>query len=295
MGKTTGISWTDASWNPWQGCQKVSKGCHFCYMYRDKKQYGQDPTKIIRSKDATFYAPLKWEKQAQQSGQQMKVFTCSWSDFFIEEADCWRDEAFAIMALTPHLTYQVLTKRPERIAQWLVDADSHEMISAKIDGQILHWPLQNIWIGVSIENQATADERIPVLLNTPAAVRFISYEPALEAVDFRLEECWLEEDCYTAGERIAWIICGGESGPSARPCQLSWLKSCVDQCQSAGVTCFVKQLGSNAYGIHQVLDLNTHSNIICSGCIICRYKTKHSHGADPSHWPQILQVQQFPE
>lgn len=108
MGKNSGIEWTDHTWNPWQGCLKVSPGCKQCYMYRDKKRYGQDPMVVVRSKPGTFRKPLQWKQPA-------KVFTCSWSDFFIEQADNWIDDAWNIIRQTPHLTYQILTKRPENI------------------------------------------------------------------------------------------------------------------------------------------------------------------------------------
>src|ERR1700761_9152752 len=111
MGETTGIQWTNKSWNPWQGCRKVSAGCKFCYMFREKEKYGQNGSRIVRSK-TTFTAPLKWKDPS-------LVFTCSWSDFFIEEADEWRQEAWDIIKATPHLTYQILTKRPERIGMCL--------------------------------------------------------------------------------------------------------------------------------------------------------------------------------
>lgn len=109
MGQTTAIAWTDATQNFWQGCKKVSTGCKFCYMYRDKERYKADPTLVVRSADATFYAPLR--KRSFQEPQ--RVFTCSWSDFFIEEADAWRPDAWYVMKRSPHLiTYQILTKRP---------------------------------------------------------------------------------------------------------------------------------------------------------------------------------------
>ena len=108
MAENSKIQWTDHTWNPWQGCRKVSPGCLNCYMYRDKKRYGQDPATVVRSKPPTFNKPLKWHDPA-------KVFVCSWSDFFIEDADEWRDDAWEIMRRTPHLTYQILTKRPRNI------------------------------------------------------------------------------------------------------------------------------------------------------------------------------------
>ena len=121
MARNSGIDWTDHTWNPWQGCRKVSPGCANCYMYRDKRHFGQDPTTVVRSKPATFNAPLKWKDQA-------RVFVCSWSDFFIEDADPWRGEVWQIMRQTPHLTYMLLTKRLENISARLPD----------------DWPLKNI-------------------------------------------------------------------------------------------------------------------------------------------------------
>ena len=160
MGKNSSIEWTDHTWNPWQGCHPISAGCANCYMFRDKRRYGQDPSVVVRSKRATFCKPAHWNEPA-------KVFTCSWSDFFIEEADPWRDEAWDIIQTTPWLTYLILTKRIERAAQNLPTA----------------WPFPNVWLGVSVENQQTADERIPILLQASAAVRFVSVEPMLGPVD----------------------------------------------------------------------------------------------------------------
>ncbi len=106
MSENTKISWADHTVNFWQGCKKVSSGCKNCYMFRDKKRYGQDASVVVRSKPPTFNKPLLWKDPA-------RVFVCSWSDFFIEEADLWREEAYDIMRKTPHLTYLILTKRPE--------------------------------------------------------------------------------------------------------------------------------------------------------------------------------------
>lgn len=153
MGEKTGIEWTDATWNPWHGCRKVSPGCKFCYMYREKARYGQDPTKVVRSK-TTFNAPLKWK-------DARKVFTCSWSDWFIEEADAWREEAYEIIRRTPH-QYQVLTKRIERGASYLPPEI-----------------LPNMWLGVSVESRRYL-ERVDMLRDMPAAIRFLSIEPLLE-------------------------------------------------------------------------------------------------------------------
>jgi protein gp37 len=267
MAHTSKIEWTEATWNPWHGCHKVSAGCKNCYMFRDKAKYGQDPNVVVRSK-TRFYDPLKWS-------EPRTIFTCSWSDFFIEEADPWRDEAFAIMALTPQHTYQVLTKRPERMLEYsnnfntearimdatarllMNDTDKFAGLKACILQQVEEWfPLPNVWLGVSVEDQKTADERIPILLDTPAALRWLSLEPLLGPVDLkRLRETSFSAgtNCLTGSRhigyqsvstaRIDWAVVGGESGPAARPMHPDWARDLRDQCTAAGVPFFFKQWG----------------------------------------------------
>lgn len=241
MAKNSGIDWTDHTWNPWQGCRKVSPGCAHCYMYREKTRFGQDPGAVVRSKPATFNAPLRWKDPA-------KVFVCSWSDFFIEEADAWRDEAWDIMRRTPHLTYMLLTKRPENIQARLPP----------------DWPLANVWLGVTAENQEQAEKRIPILLKTPAVLRFVSVEPMVGPValddlvitDDRAGE-WhfsvlpplevsVEDDEDFNGALVDWVICGGESGPEAREMQPEWAMELKRQCAEAGVPFFMKQMSGKA-------------------------------------------------
>lgn len=218
MGKNSNITWTDHTWNPWQGCHKVSEGCKNCYMFRDKKRYGQNASIVIRSKDATFNKPLHWKDPA-------KVFVCSWSDFFIEEADQWRRDAYDIIQQTPHLTYLLLTKRPENIcSRW----GSVQALS------------KNIWLGVTAENQEQANKRTLLLLKTPATKRFLSIEPMLGPIDLR--------EAHLAKERLSrvdWVIVGAESGPNKRPCKIEWIRSVVEQCKKVGVPVFVKQLNIN--------------------------------------------------
>ena len=127
MGHNSKIEWTQATWNPWHGCIKVSAGCKFCYMYRDKERFQQNPMNVTRSK-SRFNDPLKWE-------DPKLVFTCSWSDFFIPQADQWRSAAWDVIRKTPQHTYQILTKRPERI---------REHLPGWFDA------LENVWIGVRI-------------------------------------------------------------------------------------------------------------------------------------------------
>lgn len=212
MGFTTGVHWTDHTVNFWQGCLKVSPGCKACYMYRDKERYGQDPKTVVRSAPATFNAPLKWTEPA-------RVFTCSWSDFFIESADNWRDDAWDIIRRTPHLTYQILTKRPENIKDRLPDDWGNG------------WP--NVWLGVSVETKKYL-WRLVALENISSMVRFVSYEPALEYVDF-----------YPYSPIIDWIISGGESGYNPRLADLDWFRKTRDDCQTYGMKYFHKQHGGS--------------------------------------------------
>lgn len=229
MAKNTEISWTDHTWNPFQGCRKVSPGCLNCYMYRDKKRYGQDPTTVIRSAPATFSAPLKWKEPA-------RVFVCSWSDFFIEEADPWRDEAWEIIRKTPHLTYQILTKRAENIQDRLPP----------------DWPLENVWLGVTAENQKQLESRLPYLLVTGAPVKFVSVEPMLGPMSFRWGGWILYPSRPTGSEQydslrvLDWVICGGESGPDAREMKTEWAAELKRQCSEAGVPFFMKQMTAGA-------------------------------------------------
>lgn len=228
MGKTTAIEWTNATWNPWRGCLKVSPGCKACYMYREQERYGKDPKVVVRAAPNTFNSPLKWK-------EPMKVFTCSWSDFFIEQADDWREEAWSVIHRTPHLTYQILTKRPENILSRLP----------------LAWETYtNVWLGVSVESQKYLS-RAEILTSIPARVRFISYEPALELVDFS-----------SVLPTFDWLISGGESGYNPRPADPSWFISVRDQCEKFNVAFFHKQNGGRdkidgSYG-GRMLDGKTH-------------------------------------
>ncbi len=210
MSFTTGIGWTEATWNPWYGCTKVSAGCDHCYMFRDMKRYGRDPEKVTRSK-TKFSEPLKWK-------EPRLIFTCSWSDWFHKDADAWRDEAWEIVRQTPHHTYQILTKRPGRIARHLPKDWG--------DG----YP--NVWMGTSIEND-DAVFRAVQLEAIPSRIRFISAEPLLgrlNGLDYR---------------GIHWLIAGGESGAEHRPCDERWLRALRDECATAGVAFFLKQLGGH--------------------------------------------------
>lgn len=210
MGDKTAIEWTNATWNPWRGCLKVSPGCKQCYMYREQTRYGNDPKVVVRASDKTFNSPLKWS-------DPLLVFTCSWSDWFIEQADQWRDEAWSIVRRTPHLTYQILTKRPENISTRLPKDWGNG------------YP--NVWLGVSVESQKYLN-RAEVLSKIPSVIRFISYEPSLGLVDFS-----------SVLPNYQWLISGGESGYDPRPARQEWFESARDQCEKFGVAYFHKQNG----------------------------------------------------
>lgn len=276
MAETTGIQWTNHTWNPWYGCHKVSSGCMYCYMMRDQETYGKNGNVVKRSK-TKFNDPLKWKEPA-------LCFTCSWSDWFIEEADPWRDEAWAIIKATPHITYQILTKRPERILEHL-PAD---------------WGsgYENVWLGVSVENQKAAEVRIPLLMKVNAKIRFLSCEPLLSEINIsnkginngysvptRYETVngkqvgieWTDPGNDFVG--VDWVIVGGESGNDVgkwryRPCEQFWIELIIGTCIVGNVPVFIKQLGT-----HLAKEL----------------RLKDRSGGHMAEWPVELMIRYFPK
>ncbi len=241
MGETTAISWTDKTWNPFIGCAKVSPGCDNCYMFRDMARYDNDPADIHRSSDATFKAPLKWQREAAGKGEQAFVFTCSWSDFFHPAADRWRYGAWAIMRQCPNLTFQVLTKRPANMLAW-----------AKGNA----WRA-NIWAGVSVESQDYV-WRLGTLAKIkalyPSVTTFASFEPLLGPLDIKpwLYKCGCgQKPCVCKGLTLNWAIFGGESGPKGvrRELDIAALEGAVGQCRAAGVPVWVKQDSGRVPGL----------------------------------------------
>lgn len=342
---STGIQWTDRTWNPITGCTRVSAGCANCYAQtlhnrryrfnvmaaREQDEYRSKhaPTAIHRIRslgpsrlpfphqyDTPFAMVQTWEHKLLEPlhwRKPQRVFVNSMSDIFHEQVpDEFLDRIFAVMALTPHITYQVLTKRPERMREYLLDMGRHYV--GAVDGEYMErwgdaaveltgdpcsaggpiedcgWPLPNVWLGVSVEDQDAADERIPVLLDTPAAVRFLSCEPLLGSIaltragwcqDARGRRDW-SEDAQQRPIRpgqfsgVHWVVVGGESGPKARPCDISWIRDLLGQCQAAEVPVFVKQVSKNPIDGGHVMPM------------------KHSHGGDPNEWPADLRVREFP-
>lgn len=224
MAEKTNIPWTDSSWNPWVGCRKVSPGCQKCYMYRDQSKRKIDPSEIRRTLPATFRKPLNLPPG--------RIFTCSYSDFFVPEADEWRRDAWNIIYDTPQQIYQILTKRPCNILDRL-PADWGE-------------GYYHVWLGVTVENDAERD-RIKYLMNVPASLRFVSIEPLLGPVDivpYLRNTVPPEHDGATGymTEGIDWVIVGAESGPGRRPCNIEWVREIVKQCKKHNTPVFVKQL-----------------------------------------------------
>lgn len=217
MGKKTGISWTDATWNCWMGCRRVSPGCANCYMFRDMKHYGRNPDVIVRPK-TTFNDPLKWK-------EGRKIFVCSWSDFFIEDADEWRDEAWKIIKDTPRHTYQLCTKRPQNI----------------VDRLPKDWGAgyPNVWLGVTGENQTMFERRVNMLVEIPAAIHWVSIEPQLERINPWSNQ-WMGLD---------WLVIGGESGTKARKFNPEWIDWLIARNAPYKKALFVKQMGSNPIGL----------------------------------------------
>jgi protein gp37 len=228
MGDNTKIEWADATINFWHGCKKVSQGCKYCYMFRDKVRYGQDGTNVQRSKNETFFRALKWK-------EPRRIFTCSWSDFFIKEADEWRAEAWKVIKDTPQHQWLILTKRPERILQCLPKDWGDK-------------GYENVWLGVSVENQKTADNRILKLFEVPCKIRFLSVEPLLAPINLN-PYLALEID-HKIIYPIHWVIIGGESGNDTgefkyRVCKTDWMKDIVKQCSDREIPIFMKQLGTS--------------------------------------------------
>lgn len=244
MGDTK-IEWTDKTWNPVTGCTKVSQGCRFCYAERIAgrmwaTQYPANadgsPRRFtdVRCHPDRLNQPNTWRDPAM-------VFVNSMSDLFHEDVpDEFIGRVWSKMLETPRHTFQVLTKRPERmrdIVTRLVDECRRKGLREA----------ENIWLGVSCEDQAAADKRIPLLLQTPAHVRFVSAEPLLGPIDLNKREliCADWRKGVTIGTYLDWVIVGGESGPGARPMRADWARGIRDQCQAAGVAFFFKQWGEH--------------------------------------------------
>ncbi len=300
MGKTS-IQWTDRSVNPirarhkvtgkvgWH-CMKISKGCSNCYAEAINKRFGTKLPYTLRSLDEVelFFDPKQMDAVIRHRKPE-KWFVCDQTDLFGEFVPFeYIDQVFAYMAMAKDQTFQVLTKRPERAFNYMQHAfETRPCIicieffreGARVETSHTHsfsWPLPNVWIGTSVENQEQADKRISSLVQIPAAVQFLSVEPLLGSV--LLPPWFLHQDSETPRR---WVIIGGESGSRARACDISWIRSIRDQCRAAGVAAFVKQLGSRP------MDYNAPPGKLAM-------ILDDSKGGDWSEWPEDLRIRQWP-
>jgi len=274
MAENSKIEWCHHTVNFWWGCAKVSPGCEHCYAEGQAGRFypgiwGPEAARHVRIEAACWEA-MRYDRQAVKQGRRFRVFTNSMSDFFEDRVALTlaRLEALDVMRLTPHLDWLILTKRPGNILSALRDVlvPSYRQERYDLNGWLEEWlagnPPANIWLGTTVEDQERADQRIPELLQVPAAVRFLSCEPLLGAVDLRhlvlkptdhpeLGKPDVSVDAmngwYGGADEgrscIDWVICGGESGPKARPMHPDWARGLRDQCAEAGVPFLLKQLG----------------------------------------------------
>ncbi len=227
MASRTNIEWAHATLNFWYGCHKVSDGCTYCYMFRDMPRYGRDPNVVTRSK--TFYDSLKWAKSGKLKPGS-RIFVCSWSDFFIEEADDWRGEAWDIIKQTPQFTYLILTKRVDNILDRL-PPDWGE-----------GYP--NVWLGPTVESDKYL-QRIEKILQIPAAKRLVSFEPLLGEINATRYLAQSKGTGTPFQSIIDWGIIGAESGSNRRDCDIQWVGDLLFQLKAANIPAFVKQLHIN--------------------------------------------------
>lgn len=276
MAEITGIAWTDSTFNPWIGCTKVGPGCDHCYAEAlDKRHRWKGAThwgagvERMRTAPSNWRKPLTWQKHAlngllpdgktPHGGRSPRVFCASLADVFDNEVlQAWRDDLWALVRSTPSLSWQILTKRIGNAA---------DMLPAEV--------LPNLWLGATVVNQQEADRDLPKLKATPAAVRFVSYEPALDNVRF---------GDHLIVRKIHQIIVGGEStqGAAARPFNVHWARNTRRQCQVHGVAFFMKQFGANPV-FHEAPFYEPK-----------RIQLKDRAGAEPAEWPEDLRVQEFP-
>lgn len=298
MGDHSKIEWTDSTWNPVTGCTRVSEGCRNCYIERTPafriagRKFAHGTTGVQLHPDR-LDQPLKWKAPR-------RIFVNSLSDLFHEDVpDEFVFSVFRTMARCQHHIFQVLTKRPERMR---IFSRRIRYIDPGFNGHNFgtcsYWPnnpdefpietrpLPNVWLGVSIEDQPTADERIPLLLQTPAAVKFLSCEPLLGPIDLAMALEPFHSHDPMLNRNVApvqWAIVGGESGPGARPCDVAWIRSIKDQCKAADVPVFIKQLGAKPYQSPED-----------DGGTGYELSMKDRKGGDWNEWPEDLRVREFP-
>lgn len=264
MAATTNISWTDATWNIARGCTKVDEDCKFCYMYRDSfDSHRYNPFEVVKTK-TVFNFPLKYkETRSAAWGGRPLIFTSSLTDVFHEAIDAFRMEMWDIIRQCPHLIFQILTKRPERIMGCLPP----------------YWEeiRERVWLGTSIGSQKSIDRLRDLIDPIQPGIKFLSLEPLHGRIDLPLAK--YVDMGHKIKDLIDWVIVGGESGNETgkyryRPCEIEWIQHIVAQCTTAGIPVFVKQLGT-----HLAKQLQLSSR----------------HGSDIAEFPPFLQLRQFPK
>ncbi len=268
--KNSHISWTDHTFNPWWGCEKVSPACDSCYAESLANRWGhpvwgkEAPRRFFGEKH--WNQPLKWEKEAAKAGKPALVFCASMADVFEARTDLdpWRAKLWDLIEKTPNLRWMLLTKRGRQPSRMFPSTWIRE-------------PRKNVWLGVTAENQRRADERIPQLLAVPAVVHWVSAEPLLGPINFEKYRSYEGETGSTTGvfgPGVDWVIVGGESGAKARRMDPKWANSILSQCKELGIKYHFKQKG---------------------GVLAKEMGCKNKEGKDSSEWPEELRVQEFPE
>lgn len=291
MSTGTSIAWTDATFNPWWGCTRVSPGCEHCYAETFAHRLGLDVWGVGTGRrffgDKHWNEPGRWNAKAEKDGRRLRVFCASMADVFEDRRDLDEQRAWlwGLIEETPHLDWQLLTKRPENIRRMVPKA-------------WLRNPLAHVWYGTTTEDQRRLEERGAILLDVPAAVHFFSAEPLLENITL-------------GGLRPAWLIVGGESGPGARRCHVSWIRSLLQQCKAANVPAFCKQLGANVIDRNDMFggwepDMwpeDLHPDAVEDS--INGFREEHQgadvrihlrdrKGGDMEEWPEDLRVREMP-
>lgn len=341
------IEWTDATWSPIRGCSMVSAGCTNCYAMKQAHRFSgkgkayEGLTKLsangpvwtgkVRLVPELLDQPLRWKKPR-------RIFVNSMSDLFHESVPFeFIDRVFAVMALSDQHVFQVLTKRPERMLEYMQRVADELTVDEFGNGplafacrqtsinaghklpqnaplKLLDWPLPNCWLGVSVENQETANQRVPVLLGIPAALHWVSCEPMLDDVDFT----WLQVNeginggelksinyvqtvdalngtyitdmgmAYDTPNKLKWIIVGGESGVGARAFCMSWVRNIIHDCTDAKVPVFVKQLGAKPY------ETTDDEHAEDTWPVDHYLNLKDRKGGDMDEWPDDLKIREYP-
>lgn len=283
MSENSGIQWTNHTFNPWWGCVKVAQGCKFCYAegvaerFCGRRVWGPNSERRLAS-EKVWNDPVRWNRAAERGGQRAKVFCLSMGDVLEDHPQLAepRKRLVEIVETTPWLDWQLLTKRPE---------------NAEMFGWGHHWPA-NVWFGTSAATHEEMYRNAPHLLGSRARVKFWSLEPLIGRITM------------TPACMGDWVIVGGESGSHARPCDVGWIQSIVAQCKTAGVPCFVKQLGARI-----LLPNDSHDQwprggdgliYDCDGPGWSFQGERHEarlrdhKGGNPDEWPEDLRVREFP-